>query len=86
MIPTARVQRGPSEAARCASTEDQLASIPSFQHPVRLNTELSGTTSRNEFLQNLRMALGNLEKGFCRPGWFSTALFPVLECAYRNSK
>ncbi len=28
--PTARVQRGPSEAARCASTEDRQASSPSL--------------------------------------------------------
>lgn len=50
------------------------------------NLLLGRTTSRNEFLQNFRMALGNLEKGFCRPGWFATALLPVLEGAYRNSK
>ena len=35
MIPTARVQRGPSEAARCASTGIAPATPPLFQHPVR---------------------------------------------------
>ena len=50
------------------------------------NLPLGRITSRNEFLQNFRMALGDLEKGFCRPGWFATALFPVLEGTYRNSQ
>ena len=31
--PTARVQRGPSEAARCASTGDQQATLPLPYHP-----------------------------------------------------
>ena len=35
MIPTARVQRGPSEAARCASTGIVLAPRPIFQHPAK---------------------------------------------------
>ena len=34
MIPTARVQRGPSEAARCASTGTVPATPAHFQHPV----------------------------------------------------
>ena len=32
------------------------------------------------------MALGDLEKGFCRPGWFAAALLPILEGAHRNSE
>jgi len=42
MIPTARVQRGPSEAARCASTGIVLAPRPIFQHPVNRLVARSG--------------------------------------------
>ena len=41
MIPTARVQRGPSEAARCASTGIVPATPPRFQHPARASRVLT---------------------------------------------
>src|SRR6185295_18867517 len=36
MIPTARVQRGPSETARCASTAIIPTTPPIFQHPTKV--------------------------------------------------
>ncbi len=92
----ARVERAHSYRARSASRRTTRLPFSSFldrvlhEHGRELkeseNLLLGRITSRNEFFQNFRIALGDLEKGFCRPGWFATALLPVLEGTDRNSK
>jgi hypothetical protein len=61
--PAARVQRGPSEAARCASIGDSLAALPTVQQTVRGTARQECATSYN----SQRGASPSWEAGLRRP-------------------